>query len=86
MAGVEIGKVTHYFDHIRVAVLALSGPIKVGESLHFLGHSTDFKQTIGSMQVEHQSIEQAKAGDEVALKVDQKVHPGDKVYQLTGEE
>ena len=86
MAGKEIGKVTHYFDHISVAVLALTGPIKAGETVHFLGHSTDFKQEITSLQIEHKTIEKAKAGDEVAMKVEQKVHPGDKVFHITGED
>jgi putative protease len=85
MADVQIGKVTHYFDHISVAVLALKKPLKVGETVHFLGHSTDFQQEVTSMQVEHKPIQSAKAGDDVAMKVEQKVHPNDEVFRVTGE-
>jgi putative protease len=86
MSGEQIGKVTHFFDHIRVAVLALTQPIKVGDTVHFLGHSTDFKQTVASLQIEHKSVNEAKAGDDVAMKVSQPVHPNDKVFKITGEE
>ncbi|MEW6028384.1 MAG: hypothetical protein ACOYZ8_10535 [Chloroflexota bacterium] len=86
MSGEQIGKVTHFFDHISVAVLALAGPIKVGDTVHFLGHSTDFKQTVASLQIEHKPVNEAKAGDDIAMKVSQPVHPNDKVFKLTGEE
>jgi acyl-CoA hydrolase len=86
MAGEEIGKVTHYFDHISVAVLALTKPIKVGDTVHILGHSTDFKQEVTSLQIEHKAITSAKSGDEVAMKVIQVVHPGDKIFQISGED
>ena len=85
MSGKEIGKVTHFFDHISVAVLALMDPIKVGDTLHFLGHSTDFKLEVTSMQIEHKEVQTAKKGDDVAIKVPQRVHPNDKVFKLTGE-
>ncbi len=86
MSGKEIGKVTHYFDHISVAVLALSDRVKIGDTLHFLGHSTDFKQEVTSMQIEHKEVKEAKVGDDVAIKVTQRVHPNDKVYKITGED
>ncbi len=86
MSGEQVGKVTHFFDHISVAVLALTQPIKVGDTVHFLGHSTDFKQTVASLQIEHKPVNEAKAGDDVAMKVTQPVHPNDKVYKLIGEE
>ncbi len=82
MSDVEIGKVTHYFDHISVAVLALTAPLKVGDTIHILGHSTDFTQTVTSLQIEHKSIQSAEQGDDVAMKVDQQVHPHDKVFKV----
>ena len=85
MAGKRVGKVTHFFDHISVAVLALTDAIRVGDSLHFLGHGTDFMQTVGSMQIEHQPVESAKPGDDVALKVEQRVRPNDAVFKVEGE-
>jgi putative protease len=86
MSGKRIGKVTHFFDHISVAVLALEDTIRVGETIHFLGHSTDFKQEVKSLQIEHQEVNEAKPGQDVALKVAQKVHPSDAVFLITGEE
>ena len=82
MSDVEIGKVTHYFDHLNVAVLALTSPLNVGETIHIHGHSTDFKQTVTSVQIEHQSVQSAKQGDDVALKVEHIVHPHDKVFKV----
>jgi translation elongation factor EF-1alpha len=85
MSGTQIGTITHYFDHISVAVLALTEGLRVGETIHILGHSTDLKQEVTSMQIEHKAVEEAKPGDDVALKVGQRVHPNDKVYKITGE-
>jgi len=83
MSDNPIGKVKHYFDRIGVAVLELTETIRVGDTIHFLGHSTDFKQTVDSLQLEHQSVPEAKPGQDVALKVSQKVHPNDKVLKVT---
>lgn len=76
----QLATVTHYFDNIGVAVLNLKGKLRVGDTIHIQGHSTDFTQTVDSMQVEHKPVEQAKPGDDVALKVAQKVHENDKVF------
>jgi hypothetical protein len=81
----RIGKVTHYFDRISVAVLGLTDKLLVGDMVHFLGHSTDFKQEVSSLQIEHQNVSEAKPGQDVALKVNQKVHPNDAVFKVTGE-
>jgi putative protease len=85
MTGKRVGKVTHYFDHLSVAVLALTDGIRVGDTLHFLGHSTDFKQPVKSLQIEHKSVETAKPGEDVAMKVDQRVHPNDAIFKVEGE-
>jgi len=81
----RIGKVTHYFDRIGVAVLELTDKLRVGDMVHFLGHSADFKQQVDSLQIEHQSMSEAKPGQGVALKVSQKVHPNDAVFKITAE-
>ena len=85
MAGTQIGQITHYFDHINVAAFTLTEPLRVGDTIHILGHSTDFKQEVTSLQIEHQPVNEAKPGDDVAVKVIQKVHPHDKVYKITNE-
>jgi putative protease len=85
MSGTQIGQITHYFDHINVAALALTEPLRVGDTVHILGHSTDFQQKVTSLQIEHQAVDEAKPGDDVGMKVIQKVHAHDKVFKLTDE-
>lgn len=85
MSGRQIGQITHYFDHINVAAVTLTEPLHVGDTIHILGPSTDFRQTVTSMQIEHQPVEKANPGDDVGLKVIQKVHAHDKVFKLTEE-
>jgi hypothetical protein len=85
MSGTQIGQITHYFDHINVAALTLTEPLRVGDTVHILGHSTDFRQEVTSLQIDHQDVDEAKPGDDVGMKVIQKVHTHDKVFKLTGE-
>lgn len=83
--GVRLGEVTHFYNNISVAVVELEHDLETGQSVHFLGSHTDFRQDIQSMQVEHEDIEQAGAGQEVAVKVKQRVRAGDAVFLLTEE-
>jgi selenocysteine-specific translation elongation factor len=85
MARVQIGEITHYFNRIGVAVVSLTGDIRVGDVVHILGRLTDFQQQVTSLQIEHQSIQEAGAGQEVAIKVSRPVRPRDKVYRITEE-
>lgn len=78
----QIGKITHYFGKISVAVIELSDALKTGDTIHIVGGDRDFTQPVDSMQVEHQSIPEAKAGDAVGMKVAQLVKPGDDVYKV----
>jgi len=80
--GKLIGKATHYFSKIGVALIELSDILKVGDMIRIVGGETDFNQTVESMEVEHQKVNEAKAGDSVGLKVNQKVREGYKVYKL----
>lgn len=77
-----IGQVVHYFDQISVAVVELSKALKVGDEIRFVGGETDFSQKVDSMEVDHQKIDKAKSGQEVGMKVDQKVRPGYRVYKV----
>ena len=79
---IRVGKVTHYYNHISVAVLELTGELKVGETIHILGRITDFDQRVGSMEIEHQKIQSAGPGTEVALKVIESVRKGDVVFKF----
>ncbi len=75
-----IGLVTHFFNGIDVAIVRFSVPVVIGTAVHFKGATTDFKETIDSMQYEHAPISTAKKGQEVGIKVKGKVREGDKVH------
>ncbi|HSB65451.1 MAG TPA: hypothetical protein VLD65_02675 [Anaerolineales bacterium] len=79
---IRVGKVTHYFDRINVAVLTLTEELKVGETIHVEGRLTDFTQRVGSMEIEHQKLQSAGPGKEIALKVLEPVKEGDVVYKV----
>ena len=80
--GKLIGKVTHYFDHIKVGVIKLSAPLKVGDEIRIMGgQATDFNQPIKSMQMDHKEIKKAPKGKSIGLKVKEKVREGYKVYK-----
>ena len=80
--GKIVGKITHYFGNIGVTVIELSDTLKVGDTIRIVGGETDFTQTVESMEIEHKKVEEAKAGDSIGLKVEQKVREGYKVYKL----
>ncbi len=82
---IRVGKVTHYYDRIGVAVLELYGELKVGETIHIHGHITDFTQRVGSMEIEHQKIESAEPKAEVALKMLEPVREGDILFKVVEE-
>jgi len=79
-----IGKITHYYGNINVGIIELSDVLKAGDKIHIKGHASDFTQQIASMQIEHASVSEANVGDQVGIKVDQKVHEHDSVYKVIG--
>jgi putative protease len=82
----EIGRITHYFSRIGVGVLEITaGELRMGETIHIKGHTTDFYQKVESMQVEHQPVSVARKGDSVGLKVIEPVRQHDKVFKVTEE-
>ena len=78
--GKEIGKITHYFEKIGVAVVEMTGKMKVGDKIRIKGNTTDFEQDIDSMQVEHEQVKEAKKGDAIGMKVKDRVREHDVVY------
>jgi hypothetical protein len=82
---VEIGRVTHYYDHLHVAVMRLNEALKLGDKIHVLGHTTDFIQPVASMEVDHHAVEWVKPGDDVAIKVVDTVHEHDVIYRIAEE-
>ena len=81
----KIGKINNFFSRISVAVVDLSSDLKVGSQIAIEGSTTAFEQTVSSMQIEKESIEEAKAGQMVAIKVNDRVRRGDIVYLVTPE-
>ena len=79
MSAKQIGKVTHYYDKIGVAIVKFSKAFKTGEEVVF--GEDGFKQEVSSMQFDHKPIEQAKSGQEVGVKVDKAVKEGMPVFQ-----
>ena len=79
----EIGKVTHFFTKINVAVVELKAPLSVGDKIRIAGPTTDLELTVESMQIEHENVKTAKAGQSVGLKVTGHVRENDTVYKTT---
>ena len=78
---VEVGQVTHFFTKISVAIVELKAPLAVGDSILIKGPTTDFEQVVESMQIEHENVERAGAGESIGLKVAGRVRERDTVYK-----
>ena len=78
---VEIGRVTHFFSKISVAVIELTTPLAVGDTIMIKGPTTDFEQIVESMQIEHNNVQRAEAGQSIGLKVAQRVRENDIAYK-----
>lgn len=78
----KVGKVTHYFTKIGVAVIEVTdGSIKAGDEIHIKGHTTDFRQKVHSMQIEHENVEMVEPGQSIGVKVEGPVRANDLVYK-----
>ncbi len=75
----EIGEVTNYYSNIGVCAIMLSDTVSEGDTVHFMGATTDFTQEVKSMELNREPIEQGEAGQEIAIKVKNRVREGDKV-------
>jgi len=79
---VEVGKVAHFFSKISVAVVELSATLSVGDKIAVKGPTTDFEQTVESMQIEHANVKKAEKGQSIGLKVNERVRERDTVYKV----
>jgi len=79
---IEVGKVAHFFSKISVAVVELSGTLSVGDKIAVKGPTTDFEQTVESMQIEHVNVEKAEKGQSIGLKMNERVREKDTVYKV----
>jgi putative protease len=78
----EIGTVEHFFNHISVAAIGLTGQLQVNDTIHIVGATTDFTQPVASMEIDRQSIDVATAGQSVGIKTLHRVREGDIVYKI----
>jgi len=83
IADKKIGKVTHYYDKIGVAVIDLTQGLKVGDNIKFVHKDNEFTQAVDSLQIDHKSVKSVKKGDSLGLKVDQPVKTGAEVYKIS---
>lgn len=77
-----LGKVKEFFAKIGVATLVLEGPLAVGDTIRIKGHTTDLTQRVEKLQIEHEPVQSAAAGEAVAVLLADRVRPGDAVYKL----
>ena len=79
----KIGEVTHYFPKVKAAaVLILKDSLKIGDEVCIKGHTTGFKEKVGSIQLDHSPVERGLKGQEIGLLVKSRVRTGDTVYKL----
>jgi translation elongation factor EF-Tu-like GTPase len=82
----KIGVVEHFFTHVSVAAIKITGgELKIGDTIHIVGAHTDFKQKVNSMEINRNPIERVTIGDEVGIKTNERVREKDIVYKLTEE-
>jgi hypothetical protein len=80
--GVMVGAITHYFPKVRAAVIKLKSPLSVGDTIRVKGHTTDFTETVNSIQIDRVPIDTAKKGQEIGLLVNSRVRQHDLVYKV----
>lgn len=86
MAEQLVGKVTHYFNHAHVAGIEMTeGELTVGDTIHIVGHTSDFSQKVDSMQIEHETVQAAHIGDCIGIRVVDHAREHDKVYRVVAD-
>ncbi len=76
----QIGKITHYYSKLGVGIIKLNKELKVGDTIQIKGHTSDFKQKVNEIQFDHKNIEKGKQGQEVGVKLNEKIRDGDLVF------
>ena len=79
----RVGVVRDYFARVGVAGIDLEATIRVGDTIHIKGHTTDLELPVESIQIEHEQVDEAKAGDAIGIKVPDRCRGGDVVYKVS---
>jgi putative protease len=80
----RIGLITHYYPHVNAGIVRIeSGELRVGDTIHVRGHTTDYYQRVDRIEVDHQPVEVARAGQEVGIHVSQRVREHDEVTKVS---
>ena len=77
----EVGRVSHFFGRINVAIIEVTDTISVGDQILIKGPTTDIEQTVDSMEIEHKKVKQVEAGQSIGMKVNARVREKDIVYK-----
>jgi putative protease len=80
--GDVVGRVTHWFPHVNAAIVLLSGELRVGDTVQFHGHTTDFRHRVSRLEIEHAPVQSARAGQTVGIQVTERVREHDEVFKL----
>ena len=80
--GKLLGEVSNYFEHVGVAAIKLSAELKVGDKIRVVGGEVDFEQDVKSMQIQHEVVQKAKKGDDIGIKIKEKVREGYKIFKV----
>lgn len=79
----KIGTVMHYYSHLGVGIIKIDEDgLKIGDTVHIKGHTSDFQQTIDSMQIEHKDVQEAKVEDLIGIKLNEPVREHDEVFKV----
>ncbi|MEK6955922.1 MAG: hypothetical protein AABW52_04655 [Nanoarchaeota archaeon] len=81
-AGKLLGEVSNYFEHVGVAAIKLGAELKVGDKIKVVGGEVEFEQDVKSMQIRHEVVQKAKKGDEIGIKIKEKVRKGYKIFKV----
>lgn len=82
MSETKVGTVTHWYGEISVAGVDVEGDIKIGDTIRIVGATSDFTQTLDSMQIDHEDVEAAKAGDSIGIKAVDHARINDEVFRI----
>lgn len=80
----KVGEISHYYNEIGVAGIDVTAEIHVGDTVHIAGHTSDFTQTVGSIEIDHEHVEEAGPGDAIGLKVTDRARVHDEVFIVDG--